>query len=187
MLRTFTAALLGMALLFSGSAGAVEPEDAAAAPVTPAKRPADALGSDEARTAWLEGLVHGQLDAFDIPGAAVALVDTRGPVLVRGFGYADLADRRPVDPERSLFRIASVTKTFTWAAVMRLVLDGTLDLDTDVRDYTDVDVPMVNGRPVTLADLMTHSAGFEERAIGTYRRPGDAPQTRAEWLRAGGR
>ena len=184
MLRTLTCVLLGAALLIASTASALIPESTASAPAAPEPRPADALGSATARAAWLEGLVHGQLDAFDIPGGAVAIVDTQGPALVEGFGYANVAERRPVDPDRSRFRIASITKTFTWAAVMRLVLDGTLDLDADIRDYTDVDVPMVNGRPVTLADLMTHSAGFEERAIGTYRRYGQAPLTRGEWLAA---
>ncbi len=184
MLRTLTCVLLSAALLTSGAASALIPEETAPAPAVPEQRPAAALGSATARTAWLEGLVHGQLDAFEIPGAAIAIVDTQGPALVRGFGYANVAERLPVDPNRSRFRIASVTKTFTWAAVMRLVLDGTLDLDADIRDYTSVNVPVVNGRAVTLADLMTHSAGFEERAIGAYRRPGDGPQSPDKWLAA---
>ena len=125
MLRTLTCVLLGATLLTASTASALIPESTASAPAAPEPRPADALGSATARAAWLEGLVHGQLDAFDIPGGAVAIVDTQGPALVEGFGYANVAERRPVDPDRSRFRIASITKTFTWAAVMRLVLDGT--------------------------------------------------------------
>jgi CubicO group peptidase (beta-lactamase class C family) len=67
-----------------------------------------------------------------------------------------------VDPERTLFRIGSVAKLFTWTAVMQLVESGRLDLDRDVNEYLDFTIPLRAGKPVTLRNLMTHTPGFEE-------------------------
>ena len=176
-------ALLALLLAAPGPAALI-PDDPASEDARP-PRPGDALGSPVAVAAWAEGVVRTQLADHGIPGAAIAIVDTQGPLLVAGYGYADLAERRPVDPERSLFRIASITKTFTWATVMRLVLDGRLDLNTDVNEHTElVEVPMTNGRPVTLADLMTHSAGFEERGIGLLSRDAAGAADLDGWLAA---
>ena len=65
----------------------------------------------------------------------------------------------------------------TATAVMQLVGEGTLSLGRDVNDYLEVvQLPASWPRPVTLADLLTHTAGFEQRAFGFYaRRAGDAP------------
>ena len=183
------AAVLAMAALASATAlpgeqplPAVPPADLPGAEEMDA-RPADALGTTAELHAWLDGFVNAQLRDRDIPGAAVAVVDARGPVLLRGFGLADPARGVAVDPQRTGFRIASVTKTFTWTLVMQDVLAGRLDLAADVNRYLDVvEVPARDGRPVTLADLMTHSAGFEERGIGLLATdPEDAGDLEA-WL-----
>ena len=71
--------------------------------------------------------------------------------------------RLPVDPEATLFRPGSVSKLFTWTAVMQQVERGKLDLDGDVNQYLDFEIPPgPAGEPVRVRDLMTHTAGFEE-------------------------
>jgi CubicO group peptidase (beta-lactamase class C family) len=86
-----------------------------------------------------------------------------GQVLVeKGYGFADYERRIPVDPRATLFRPGSTSKLFTWTAVMQLVEQGKLDLDADVNSYLDVKMPARGGRPVTLREIMTHRAGFEE-------------------------
>jgi CubicO group peptidase (beta-lactamase class C family) len=67
-----------------------------------------------------------------------------------------------MDAERTLVRPGSTSKLFTWTAVMQLVEQGKLDLNADVNRYLDFKVPEPFGRPITLNDLMTHRAGFEE-------------------------
>ncbi len=56
-------------------------------------------------------------------------------VFAKGYGYADPEKRVPVDPERTLFRICSVSKLFVWTAVMQLIEQGKLDLHADVNTY----------------------------------------------------
>jgi CubicO group peptidase (beta-lactamase class C family) len=114
--------------------------------------------------AWLDGFMPYALKAGAIPGAVVVVVKDGQPLTMRGFGYSDLKAKKPVDPELTLFRPGSVSKLFTWTAVMQQVQAGKLDLDKDVNTYLDFKIPPLNGKPVTLRDLMTHTAGFAETA-----------------------
>ena len=116
--------------------------------------------------AWLDGYMPYALRSADIPGAVVVVVKDWQVVTARGFGYADLAKRTPVDPDRTLFRPGSVSKLVTWTAAMQLVEQGKLDLDADVNRYLDFRIPPLNGQPVTLRRMMTHTGGFEEAAKG---------------------
>jgi CubicO group peptidase (beta-lactamase class C family) len=65
-----------------------------------------------------------------------------------------------VDPQSTMFRLASISKLFTWTAAMQLVEQGKLDLDADVNRYLDFAIR--GAGPVTLRNLMTHTTGFEE-------------------------
>ena len=113
--------------------------------------------------AWLDGYLPYALSSGDIAGAVVVVVKGGQVLTQRGYGLADVASRKPVDPERTLFRPGSVSKLFTWTAVMQQVEAGKLDLDADVNKYIDFNIPAKDGKPVTLRQLMTHTAGFEEQ------------------------
>lgn len=158
------AATGALAVLATGCAAAPGPAHvpAAAAPT------ADLTAQD--LEAWLDGLVPAALDTAGIPGASVSVVHDGELLTARGYGYADTgADGRdplPVDPEDSLFRVGSVSKLFTATAVMQLVEDGRVDLDTDVHEYIDFTVPTAFDEPVTVRHLLTHTPGFEERVAG---------------------
>ena len=65
-------------------------------------------------------------------------------------------------PQRTLFRPGSVSKLVTWTAVMQQVEQGKIDLDADVNRYLDFSIPAYEGQPVTMRQIMTHTAGFEE-------------------------
>jgi CubicO group peptidase (beta-lactamase class C family) len=111
---------------------------------------------------WLDGFMPYALQTGDVAGAVVAVVKHGEAVLVKGYGYSDVAARAPVDPQRTLFRPGSTSKLFTWTAVMQLVEQGKLDLDRDVNDYLDFRIP-THGTAITLRNIMTHTAGFEEQ------------------------
>jgi CubicO group peptidase (beta-lactamase class C family) len=111
---------------------------------------------------WLDGFLPYALRTADIPGVVVTIVKDGQLLTARGFGYADREKRTPVDPERTLFRPGSVSKLVTWTAAMQLVEQGKLDLDADINKYLDFKIPEYDGKPVTLRQLMTHTAGFEE-------------------------
>jgi CubicO group peptidase (beta-lactamase class C family) len=117
--------------------------------------------------AWLDGFLPYALAQADIAGAVIVVVRDGQVLLQKGYGYADVAAATPVDPERTLFRVASISKVFTWTAVMQQVERGTLDLDRDVNEYLDFSIPPAFGKPVTLRHLMTHSGGFEETIKST--------------------
>lgn len=115
--------------------------------------------------AWLDGYLPFALATGDIAGAVVVVVKDGEIVTERGFGYADVASKKPVDPKLTLFRPGSVSKLFTWTAVMQLVEQGKIDLDADVNTYLPEDfrVPPRDGKPVTMRNIMTHTAGYEEQ------------------------
>ncbi|WP_158238348.1 MULTISPECIES: serine hydrolase domain-containing protein [Luteimonas] len=113
--------------------------------------------------AWLDGFFPYALAAGDIAGAVVVVVKDGEVLLQKGYGHADIAKGTPVDPAATLFRPGSVSKLFTWTAVMQLVEQGKLDLDADVNQYLDFEIPARDGTPLTLRQAMTHTTGFEEQ------------------------
>jgi CubicO group peptidase (beta-lactamase class C family) len=175
--RTIAAMLAGAAALCAGTAALSldKPKLAvadkaqplapkAAAGETAAPAPGAAVRPLEAKDleAWLDGIVPYELKSGDIAGAVVVVVKDGQVVAEKGYGYADLAKKTPMDPDRTLMRIGSTSKTFTWTAVMQLVQAGKLDLDKDVSAYLDFKLPRRFNKPITLRDLMNHRAGFEE-------------------------
>ena len=114
--------------------------------------------------AWLDGFLPFALARGDIAGGIVVVVKDGEVLLEKGYGYADVEKKKPVDPQDTLFRPGSVSKLFTWTAVMQEVERGKLDLDTDVNQYLDFEIPpRPDGEPVTLRDLMTHTGGSRKR------------------------
>jgi CubicO group peptidase (beta-lactamase class C family) len=112
--------------------------------------------------AFLDGIVPLQLDREDMAGATVAVVKDGKLLFAKGYGYADMKHKQPVTAE-TLFRVGSVSKLFTWTAVMQLVEQGKLDLGKDVNEYLDFKIPEAFGQPISLKNILTHTAGFEEQ------------------------
>jgi CubicO group peptidase (beta-lactamase class C family) len=111
---------------------------------------------------FLDGMMPLQLAREDIAGAVIAVVKDGKILFAKGYGYSDVAKRTPVSPEATLFRPGSISKLFTWTAVMQLVEQGKLDLDSDVNQYLDFKIPDTYPKPITLRNIMTHTSGFEE-------------------------
>jgi len=181
-----TAAFLGTLLLFlTGAAaartGATPPPDRLAPQAAPAAPdsagPAASLEASNGSgphsltpadvAAFLDGIVPYAIHRGNIAGATVAVVAGGQIIYAKGYGYADVSVRRPVIPDRTLFRPGSVSKLFTWTAVMQQVQAGKLDLDRDINDYLDFRIPEKFG-PITLRNLMTHTAGFGETIDGSF-------------------
>lgn len=113
--------------------------------------------------AFFDGLLAGLMAERRIPGAVVAVVHDGKLVFARGYGVANLESGAPIDPATTLFRVASVSKLFTTTAVMQLVEEGKLDLDTDVNQYlTQFQIPSDGFAPITLRHLLTHTPGFDD-------------------------
>ena len=111
---------------------------------------------------FLDGFVPLQLEQDDIAGATISIVKDGKLLFAKGYGYADVEKKRPVVADATLFRPGSISKLFTWTAVMQLAEQGKLDLDRDVNAYLDFKIPEAFGKPITLKNLLTHTPGFEE-------------------------
>ncbi|MGC1547143.1 MAG: serine hydrolase domain-containing protein, partial [Rhodanobacter sp.] len=130
-------------------------------PAIPLTLGAHALTATDAE-AWLDGLLYYGMKKNGIADAVVVVVKDGQILVAKGYGYADVDAKKPVDPATTMFRVGSISKTFTWTAVMQLVEQGKLDLDADINKYLDFSIPPRDGKPITLRDLMTHTAGLEE-------------------------
>lgn len=112
--------------------------------------------------AFLDGVMPLQLRREDVAGAVIVVVKDGKVLFEKGYGYSDVAKRTAVSPDSTLFRPGSISKLFTWTAVMQLVEQRKLDLDRDVNEYIDFKIPATYPQPITLRNVMTHTSGFEE-------------------------
>jgi len=148
----------------------VLPSSAAAGEETPAEAVAEAAAAETGDgdfETFLDGVLAAQFDDYKLVGMTFALVRDGQLVLSKGYGQASLATGKPVDPALTLFRPGSVSKLFTWTAVMQLVEQGRLDLDAPVSNYvTQFELPDAFGQPLTLTHLMTHTPGLEDGGAG---------------------
>jgi len=123
--------------------------------------------SREDLEAFFDGVIAAQMRAHSIASATLSVVKDGELYFAKGYGYGDREARRPVDAERTLFRPGSISKLFTWTAVMQLVERGKIDLDADVNRYlSDFRIPDTFPAPITMKHLMTHTPGFEDGALG---------------------
>lgn len=112
-------------------------------------------------SAWLDGFMPYALKTADVAGSVVTVVKD-GQILVnKGFGLADIENQTPVDPSSTLFRPGSISKLVLWTGIMQMVEQGKIDLDANVQDYIDYEIPAPRGT-ITVRHLMTHTPGFEE-------------------------
>ena len=112
--------------------------------------------------AFLDGFIPLQLHRENIAGAVVIVVKDGKVLYQHGYGYANVEKKVPVSPDSTLFRPGSISKLFTWTAVMQLEEQGKINLDQDINTYLDFKIPDTYQKPITMRNLMTHTAGFEE-------------------------
>ena len=125
--------------------------------------PADAVRPNvEGLADFIDGVMAQQIASHEVAGATISVVHDDARLLSAGYGYADIEAGRHVDPERTLFRPGSVSKLFTWTALMQQVELGRIDLDADIDTYIDFRIPPFEDRPVRVRDLMSHSPGWSD-------------------------
>ncbi len=98
------------------------------------------------------------------PGLAIGIVHDGKLIWGKGYGFADIEAKTPVTLD-TLFRIASITKTFTATAIMQLYEEGKLRLDDRVCDYLDwFDLHHGDAPRMTIRNLLTHTSGLPRDA-----------------------
>ncbi len=114
-------------------------------------------------------MVRSAMDRDHIAGVTVSIVQNGQVVLKKGYGYASLEPARRVDPDRTLFRIGSISKTFTWILLMNEAEAGRIRLDAPINLYLPERVQVRDQgfrEPVKVANLLDHTPGFEDRVLG---------------------
>lgn len=128
------------------------------------KRAVPATGEYSAKFAPLDELMMTFVEKANYPGGALAVAKDGKVAYARGFGVADRETKKPVPPD-ALFRISSVSKPLTAAAVFQLIERGKLRLDDKVMDVLDLKAPLRNfderWRKVTIRNLLEHRAGWD--------------------------
>ena len=194
---SFRLGIVGRALLISVAAASIavaqgpapSPFVAPAASPAPApKPPSTPPGVGPGLTAadlepFFDGLINSQIENRDIAGAVVSVVKDGEVLLAKGYGFADFADEKRVSAQGTLFRPGSISKLFTAIAVMQLVEAGQLDLDRDVAEYLDFEIPRNFPEPITLRRILTHTAGFEESLKNLFG-AGEMPMPHRDYLLA---
>ena len=159
--RTFVLMIIRaiiVSVLLPVSGQTASPQAAAAHP------PIDAA----ALSVLLDSLVPAAMKAEQIPGAVVSVVSGGRTIFERGYGFADLETRRSISPDSTIIRIGSTSKVMTAVAVAQLADRGRIRLDTDVNRYLkSLKIPATYPAPVTVFNLLTHTAALDEIRPGT--------------------
>jgi CubicO group peptidase (beta-lactamase class C family) len=117
---------------------------------------------------WSDSTVGTAIAQGTFPGAVVVVVRKGEPAFLKGYGVSSIVRRDPIDPDRTMLQIGSITKLFTAIIALQLVDEGRLDLDADVGTYLKrfrLQRPELGS--MTIHDLLTHQAGFDSSLIGT--------------------
>jgi CubicO group peptidase (beta-lactamase class C family) len=133
---------------------------------------------------FLVSFLKEKMAQYEIPGAAFSFVQNDAVILSKGFGFADLENGRKMSPSTTLMRAYSVSKAFTATAVMQLVDRGKLKLDENVNNYLRLFKIKDNfPEPITLAHLLTHTAGFVDTPNETILARGELRElSLGQWL-----
>jgi CubicO group peptidase (beta-lactamase class C family) len=119
--------------------------------------------------AFVDGVVRDAMAQDHIAGVAVSVVQNGQVAFKKGYGFASLSPARRVDPDRTLFRLGDISKTFTWITLMKEVEAGRIRLEAPVNLYLPEALQVRDQgyrTPVKVANLLDHSAGFEDRTLG---------------------
>jgi CubicO group peptidase (beta-lactamase class C family) len=173
---SWTRALICVALACTSPAALAAP----LSPPAPAAATADPLVG---LPAFVDGVVAGQIASREVAGATVTVVANGHVVFTRGYGFANVPKQVPVDGEHTLFRPGSVSKLFTWVALMQQIEQGRVDMDADVNRYIDFKIPDFQGAPIRVRDLFSHSPGMSDVG-GIIMRNYDETAAYQQWIKA---
>lgn len=124
---------------------------------------------DELSFEGLDDVANGILEQQRIPGIAIVVVKNGKTVFKNGYGFANLEEKISVDPDRTLFRIGSVSKALTFLTLTKLIDDGRLKRSDNVESFIDgISNPLDFDQPITIDHLLTHTAGFDQIGVGRH-------------------
>lgn len=117
----------------------------------------------------IDTIVASEMERTHIPGVGLAIVKEGKTIYKNGYGTANVATGKKVDPDTTIFRIGSISKALTLLTLTRLIDDGRIDMDEDVSRYMDgIENPNNYRTPVQMRHLLTHTAGFDQIGLGRH-------------------
>ncbi|MCA1626317.1 MAG: beta-lactamase family protein [Acidobacteria bacterium] len=133
---------------------------------------------------WLDNFVTQNFPNTQSSQLAFVFVKGNQIFFQKGYGFEDAEKKIPISPEQTVFRAASVSKLVTATAVMKLVEQGKINLDADINAYLkDFPINQNFQKPITVADLLTHTSGLEERMFGNVAQGGVSPSLKEVFSR----
>lgn len=119
--------------------------------------------------AFLDGVIGSAMARDRIAGVTVSVVQNDQVIFKKGYGHASFSPRRAVDPDQTLFRIGSISKTFTWILLMNEIQAGRIRIDAPINLYLPETLQIRDQgftQPIQVAHLLDHTPGFEDRFMG---------------------
>lgn len=156
--RVWHGAAAAVALIALGSSFSVDAQPAPNAVQARAAEPQNLSGLAD----FVDGVMAQQIASQEVAGATIAIVHNGALLFSAGYGFADVDEGAIVVPGATLFRPGSVSKLFTWTALMQQVEQGHVYLDADINVYIDFDIPPFEGQPIRVRHLMSHSPGLSD-------------------------
>lgn len=121
---------------------------------------------------FIDQYLNENVKKYNVPGAEVVVIKDNKEIFKKGYGYSDVENKVLVDPDKTTFPLASVSKLFTATAIMKLYEDGKIDLNANVDNYIKpFSVKNSYSELVTCANLLTHASGVDEESeldVGTF-------------------
>ncbi|MCZ4221911.1 serine hydrolase domain-containing protein [Pedobacter rhodius] len=141
------------------------------------------------KTTSIDSLIKKKMNETGIVGIGAAIIIDKKVVWTKGYGYADKENKLPFTPS-TIINIASISKTFTGACIMKAVEDGKVSLDEDINTYLPFKIinPNFPNEKITLRHLATHTSGLVDRypfyTDSTYFYGGHKPEPLGDFLKS---
>lgn len=158
-----------VAVLMIGTAPALAADEwtvpSSSLPRPPGESPPQLFSDPVAIEAFIESELASKMSAAKIPGAVMVVVKDGQVLFKRGYGVANIERGTPVDPDTTMFYIASISKTFLGVAMMKLFEQGVYNLDSDIGALVPelgLKRRTISDEPIRIRHLLTHSTGFPD-------------------------
>jgi CubicO group peptidase (beta-lactamase class C family) len=166
-IKSTLAAISVVVILFIGFLMTEKEVQAREIPVQETDIPQENIDPEELEN-FLDKFIPENMERSHVPGLVIVVVQGDKVLVSKGYGYADLENEIPMTP-RTALRAGSVSKSLTATAVIQLVEQGVLDLDSPVSDYiTDLDLEDEFGPASTVSQLLNHTGGYADTLVYSH-------------------
>lgn len=133
---------------------------------------------------FLDSIITSLMKEQNVPGCGIAIVKDTSILFSKGYGYADLENKKLFDPDKTIFRTASICKVVVATVLMKLKEKNLIDLNADINKYLKrFKIKNKFGKPINAANLLTHTPGFDDFYIDKSARTEEEAMPLGEFLK----